>query len=202
MFLSLLLVAGLGRPVETHQISVPMGYIGPAYVPVSVPRYNGGLAAVKIGLCQATAYEFSAENRHPFLPGWFYFGQSPLVDFDFNYAGVVLRDPVSEINIVDSPTGLGLYDWSVQLGPYDGVVDYSGTSGASSGYLSHARVDSVWLFPGDPLFDLFVGEGNVQLETRRLGWWHFSSDIGAVRVRIDGWAGARFHVHYYAADAS
>lgn len=188
---------------QTVTVDVPMGFIGPTYAPVSVQGSAVPLAAIHVEVCGASSYSFGVENRSPILPHDFYFGESPLIPQAVNnLAGVEIR--AGRRTVVDSTIGgpldpfAGAFDWSVHLQPYDGVTDYAGTSGASSGVLTIPYVERFTIT--DPAILAHFEQPTVELFARRLGWWWYSGTTGVVQGTVSGWSGARVHLTYVPAE--
>ena len=180
-------------------ITVPMGYMSGGYDPVAVAGSLEPLKAIEVTLWRASAFEYRVENR---TPGWatdHYFGLSPIWrQAESNFGGVHLRVP-SGAEVLRSTSGFtedadaGVFDWNVQLAPYDGTVDFEGPSGATSPYLSVVTMEFFTIT--DPTVLALFHQTVVRLETRRLGGW-WASGSGALTHEIDGWSGARIHLRY------
>lgn len=203
-YLLALLLLCLPLQAQTVTVEIPMGFIGPEYAPVQVQGSAVPLAAINVEVCQSSAYEFGIENRSPILAHDFYFGESPLIPpAQNNLAGVVLK--AGRKTVVESTIGgpldfqAGAFDWQVHLEPYDGVTDYAGTSGASSGVLTIPRV--VRFTITDPAILAHFEQPTVPLMARRLGWWWYSGTTGVVQGTVTGWSGARVHFTYVPVEA-
>jgi hypothetical protein len=154
-------------------------------------------------VCQASAYEFGIENRHPLIPQEFFFGESPIfAPAVNNLAGVKIM--AGRRTVVESTLGgpddvfAGAFDWSVALEPFDGTVDHAGPSGATSGVLTIPYVTHFTIT--DPAILAHFEQPEVELFARRLGWWWYSGTTGAVHGSVNGWSGARVHFEYIPAE--
>ncbi len=84
---------------------------------------------------------------------------------------------------------------SIGLGPFDGTIDFGGSSGFSSGALHFDATDDVVLHVGDPLFAQFVGTGTLSFPAQAQGAAS-GGGAGNIVLNFSSHAGAILQVRY------